>query len=99
MKYYKSTPPRFRTKRQDASAANKVPFVPHELTKPKTPKLITKTRSRSLCVESASEKEEKEVKEIERYVCVNHLMQPRMSNIKFVLSLRGHPHLIFHSYG
>ena len=70
-KYHKITPPRFRTKRQDAPAANKAPFVPHELTKPKTPKLITKTRSRSMCVESAAEKEEKEVKEIERCVCVS----------------------------
>ena len=69
MKYHKSTPPRFRTtKRQNSPSANRVPYTPHELTKPKTPKLMTKTRSRSLCVESAAEKEEKEVKEIERYV-------------------------------
>ena len=70
MKYHKATPPRFRTKRQDAPAANKGPFVPCEPTKPKTPKLLTKTRSRSMCIESAAEKEEKEVKEIERYLCV-----------------------------
>ena len=68
MKYHKSTPPRFRTtKRPNTPSANRVPHAPRESIKPKTPKLMTKTRSRSLHVESAAEKEEKEVKEIERY--------------------------------
>ena len=67
MKYHKSTPPRFRTKRQNTPVINREPLIPHELTRPKTPKLISKTRNRPVCVESAAEKEEKEVKEVERY--------------------------------
>jgi len=65
IKFHKDTPPRFRTTRRD-----KVPTTgkdPMELTRPKTPKLIAKGRSRPVHVESAMEKEEKEVKEIERY--------------------------------
>lgn len=70
MKYHKTTPPRFRSRRQDVPANNKEPFIPHELTKPKTPKLLAKTRNRPVCVESAAEKEEKEVKEVEWYIHV-----------------------------
>ena len=68
MKFHKRTPPRFRTKRPNTPGANREPHICHELTKPKTPKLITKARSRSIRVESAAEKEEKEVKEVKRYV-------------------------------
>lgn len=70
MKFHKSTPPRYRTKRPDTPGANREPHTSRELTKPKTPNLKTKTRSRSIHVESAAEKEEKEVKEVERYVDV-----------------------------
>ena len=40
--------------------------MPQELTKPKTPKLVAKTRSRPVHVESVMEKEEKEAEEVER---------------------------------
>ena len=73
MKFHKCTPPRFRTKRPDTPRTNRESHVPHELTKPMTPKLITKTRSRSVHVESAAEKEEKEMKVVERYVWYYHI--------------------------
>ena len=72
MKYQMTTPPRFRTKKQGAPPATSKET--HELTKPKTPNLRTKARNRPVCVESAAEKEEKEVKEIETCVCMRACM-------------------------
>lgn len=65
MKFHKSTVPRFQTKRPDTSRTNREPHVSHELTKPLTPKLI----------ESAAEKEEKETKEVERYILWHYHVQ------------------------
>jgi len=62
-----ATPPRFRSRRQDVPANVKGAFMPHEITQPKTPKLLAKTRNRPVCVESAAEKEEKEVQEVKWY--------------------------------
>ena len=65
--FHKETPPRFRTMRRNAIPTMiKEPVMPQELTKPKTPKLVAKTRSRPVHVESAMEKEEKEAEEVER---------------------------------
>ena len=65
-KFHQETPPRFRTKRREVPASRE-PVMSPQLTKPKTPKLIAKSRTRPVTVESAAEKEDKEVKEVERY--------------------------------
>jgi len=74
--FQKKTPPRYRTMRRDVvPTTGKEPVMPRELTQPKTPKLLAKTRNRPVCVQSAMEKEEKEVKDVERYVqgYLNHV--------------------------
>ena len=87
MKFDKT--PRFQTKRPDTPHTNREPHVSHELTKPLTPKLITKARSRPVHVESAAEKEEKETKEVERYVMALSLTISTLFDVWCISGLRN----------